>query len=370
MQTSKILTGVAALIAAGLTAQAQYTYIPLDAPLALARFGTAAQALEASNVVGYYADSQGHNHGFLYNGLTWKTLDVPWSSIGATFALGISGSNIVGSYLTDGLSYNHGFLYNGAYSKLDDPLGTEGTIPIAIAGGSVVGFYWDSNGTAHGFLYNDNTWTTLDHPDAGSGDGYGTYVEGISGSNIFGMYRNGSVENQFVYSGGMWTTWDVVLGSTWDSLVAMSGGGSSIQFAGISGDNVVASYIDINGITNSVIYSRGVWTALRYPVVPPQGPFQTDVGIWGANIVGSYWNSSGGLSGYLAVPTIPQLIITRPSSNLSISWPYPSTGWTLMQNQDLSTTNWIPSAGVSNDGTNNFLVINASSGNLFFKLGP
>jgi len=66
--------------------------------------------------------------------------------------------------------------------------------------------------------------------------------------------------------------------------------------------------------------------------------------------------------------TVPQLNITQSDNSLRISWPSPSTGWTLSQNPDLSTTNWTPSSGISNDGTNNLLSIPAPPGSLFFRL--
>jgi serpin B len=64
----------------------------------------------------------------------------------------------------------------------------------------------------------------------------------------------------------------------------------------------------------------------------------------------------------------PQLAIALSGNSLRISWPYPSAGWTLQQNSDLTTTNWTPTGGVSNDGTNNFFTITPSPGNLFFHL--
>jgi hypothetical protein len=64
----------------------------------------------------------------------------------------------------------------------------------------------------------------------------------------------------------------------------------------------------------------------------------------------------------------PQLAITRSGNSLKISWPYPSTGWTLQQIPDLSTTNWTPSGGISNDGTNNFITITPAAGDLLFHL--
>jgi serpin B len=64
----------------------------------------------------------------------------------------------------------------------------------------------------------------------------------------------------------------------------------------------------------------------------------------------------------------PQLTIKHSGNSLNISWPYPSSGWTLRQNSDLSAANWTPSGGYTNDGTNNFLSIPTAAGSLFFRL--
>ncbi len=64
----------------------------------------------------------------------------------------------------------------------------------------------------------------------------------------------------------------------------------------------------------------------------------------------------------------PPLALARSGNSLRISWPYPSAGWTLQQNPDLNATNWVPSSGISNDGTNNFMTVASPSGNLFFRL--
>jgi len=64
----------------------------------------------------------------------------------------------------------------------------------------------------------------------------------------------------------------------------------------------------------------------------------------------------------------PQLAIALSGNNLKISWPYPSTGWTLQQNSDLTSTNWTATAGIANDGTNNYFTITPSPGSLFFHL--
>ena len=66
------------------------------------------------------------------------------------------------------------------------------------------------------------------------------------------------------------------------------------------------------------------------------------------------------------------LRISLTSSNahaIALSWPYPSTGWNLQQNSDLASTSWVaPSKTIANDGTNDFIIVDTRSGNLFFRL--
>jgi hypothetical protein len=67
---------------------------------------------------------------------------------------------------------------------------------------------------------------------------------------------------------------------------------------------------------------------------------------------------------------------TLSGAALRVSWPYWNntlTVWTLQQNPDLTTTNWTQAQVggwpvISNDGTNNFITITPSPGNLFFRL--
>ncbi len=78
--------------------------------------------------------------------------------------------------------------------------------------------------------------------------------------------------------------------------------------------------------------------------------------------------------------SVPQLSLTRVGNLLSLSWPYPSTPWTLQQSPNLSGTNWTPVAArgaiisgwpfaqVPSDGTNNVLSLFPPAGNLFFRL--
>jgi uncharacterized delta-60 repeat protein len=69
-----------------------------------------------------------------------------------------------------------------------------------------------------------------------------------------------------------------------------------------------------------------------------------------------------------ASPVSLKISLTHTNAAV-ISWPYPSTGWNLQQNSNLQTVNWVtPPETISNDGTNNFMVISPPAGNLFFRL--
>ena len=153
----------------------------MAAPLPFA--GTFAYGISGSNIVGTYATSTGV-HGFLYNGSTYTTLDVPFAGEQGTFPYGISGSNIVGHY-NDSSNRPHGFLYNGlTYTTLDDPLaGSSGTSATGISGSNIVGYYYDSSSVAHGFIYDGLNYTTLDDP---LGDR--SFINGLDGNNIVGGY--------------------------------------------------------------------------------------------------------------------------------------------------------------------------------------
>jgi hypothetical protein len=85
---------------------------------------------------------------------------------------------------------------------------------------------------------------------------------------------------------------------------------------------------------------------------------------------GNYTLTGGFWSLIAAVQTAgaPVLTITHVGNSVKVSWPYPSTGWTLQQNSDLTTTSWSTSSGIANDGTNNSLTIATPVGNLFFRL--
>jgi hypothetical protein len=67
----------------------------------------------------------------------------------------------------------------------------------------------------------------------------------------------------------------------------------------------------------------------------------------------------------------PRLSILLTTTNaVALSWPSPSTGWTLQQNTNgLASVNWSNAAGtIEDDGATNTLIINPQTGNWFYRL--
>jgi hypothetical protein len=87
---------------------------------------------------------------------------------------------------------------------------------------------------------------------------------------------------------------------------------------------------------------------------------------------GNYTVDAGFWSVIAVVPTTgaPALTLTlTPTNTAKISWPSPSTGFSLQQNGSLSTANWVaPAESVTDDGTNTFIVVKPPLSNRFYRL--
>jgi len=59
--------------------------------------------------------------------------------------------------------------------------------------GQIVGYYTDASGAAHGFLYSNGQFTTLDDPNAGTGNFQGTLASRINNAGqIIGEFVDGN----------------------------------------------------------------------------------------------------------------------------------------------------------------------------------
>jgi len=111
----------------------------------------------------------------------------------------------------------------------------------------------------------------------------------------------------------------------------------------------------------------GTSTNSKYSVTGTIG--QTDAG---AAMTGGGYSVTGGFWSLIAAvpnPGAPTLNVTQSGNSVIVSWLYPSSGFTLQQNDNLSTTNWTASGFmVVTDGLTNSISITPPTGNLFFRL--
>ena len=337
---------------AGSNQASGYTFTAVEFPGA---FETVVNGVSGSIVIGYYINyDESGTHGFIYDGSTFKTVDCPWG--GYNSLTGVSGGTVVGNYYGDNISTNldvayRSFIYNGStFTKLDVP-GSLQTRALGISGGTIVGRYEDSASVRHSFIYNGSTFTTLAFPGASS-----TELLSISGGTVAGTYSitKPPYFHPFTYDGSTFTTLDV---PDWSAL-------PSPTITGISGGTMAGYYQPGPGIVfRGFVYDGSALTTLDFP----GSSLTALLGVSGNTVFGTTYLYGQGFVAQLQVPGLQTSLTT--SNSLVISWPYPSTGWNLQQNSDLVSTNWVtPSKTIANDGTNDFIIVNTRSGNLFFRL--
>jgi hypothetical protein len=92
----------------------------------------------------------------------------------------------------------------------------------------------------------------------------------------------------------------------------------------------------------------------------------------GGPMKGGVYSFTGGFWSLFALQTLgaPSLTIFLTSTNTAVvSWPSPSTGFELLQNTNLNTTNWVtPPQTVNDNGITRFIIVNPPVGNKFFRL--
>ena len=292
------------------------TYTNITGPLGGSSPSTAHGINNLGYIVGSYVDfSTTLTNGYIYfpssNGGpgSYATLFDPDPDLDAelgTIATAINDSDeVVGDYadIVGVGDVMHGFLYstsNETYTTLTDPLGTEGTWATGINdAGEIVGYYVDSNGDAHGFLYSNGVYTTLNEPSTSSSNPE-TFATGINNAGeIVGYYVDSSgVTHGFLYGGGSQDTTDANYYALADDNIEGAGSSTSPQkvVTELNGINdagdMVGVYADSSGVLHGfeATATTPVFTALDYPSA--SGTSATGINNQG-QIVGLYANASG-----------------------------------------------------------------------------
>ncbi len=337
-----------------LPAVADYAFTSLDVPGAMSTTPTSIN--DRGQVAGYYTDAATHEHGFMYSGGAFNTLDVPgavaYDTQTISTSININASGQIAGFYSDATGVFHGFVYSGgAFTTLDAPGSMDTYVAGINASGHLAGFYTDASKLNHGFVYSGGSFTILDAPGSVS-----TRLTSIndSGQVAGALYQAGHGEQGpwgfinypkgFLFSGGVFTILDPIsTPSYYDPLgIPTYSWASSINASG-----QVAGYATYGPTHSSFVYSKGTFTFLNAPgsdfttitilsngeavgfyeniinerttlafnsVVYSNGMFitldlqvATSIGIASINasgkLAGSYIDFNGNTHGFVAVPT-------------------------------------------------------------------
>jgi DNA/RNA endonuclease G (NUC1) len=128
----------------------------------------------------------------------------------------------------------------------------------------------------------------------------------------------------------------------------------------INGTNFTsASAVTFNGANASFTVNSGSQITATVPGGATSGP----IGVIAAGGLATSSNS------FTVSFDAPALAIASSGTSVTISWPSPSTGFSLQENADLSATNWTNFAGtVDDNGTNMSVTISPLTGSKYFRL--
>lgn len=260
------------------------TWTTLTPPWSDTYMLTAPMGVSGNTVItGYYGGFP--FSGFLFDGTNWLTVTPPWPVGDVFIPTGISGSKIVGIYQDNIAPYTHPFLFDGTtwatstFALHHVPSGVNLINPLGISGNKIVGLYYDSEGS-HGFLFDGQSWVTLDQLHF--------YNLAISGNYILG-YSGVNGEHYVIYDGKSWTPIDPDPG----------------HWTGISGRFIVGSNLysgDPSAVYHGLLYDfishKTVYLdAYSQPISTCGGDYTCGTApqaIDGNHVVGTYSASGGG----------------------------------------------------------------------------
>jgi hypothetical protein len=226
----------------------------------------------------------------------------------------------------------------------------------------LLGVYYDGH---------EHTWTLTLHGTSQSHSTNGSYLRTEIHSTSFDLEFFGpdaAALNRIVSKHLAGRNVNVYLQNRYYS----SGGGFAIMHVGVGG-----------GVTGQLYFYTGQEMgsltlfpadADGYPVVRPE-PFSIDPDITELSEF-EMFSGTGFIMRSLARPVtfevmsvLPRLTITRSNNVVIVSWPSSSTGFSLQQNNQLNTTNWVtPTETVNDSGTIKFITVDHPLGGRFYRL--
>jgi hypothetical protein len=291
--TSRLFAALAVLaviIQGGPAHAGGYMFVTLDDPNA--NHGTfAAGVNDAGIVVGHYVMGF-TNQGFKYQNGQFTTVQVNGGSATLT---SINNADTVAGFYSDAAGI-HGFTMTsgGSLTTIDDPNAVHGTEITGINNkGDIVGIFFDSAFTAHGFSLINGTFSTVDYAGAGTGPGAGTFTLGINDADrIVGGVIGGT-------AGGIGFTFN---GTSFTNLTVPA---STATFgAGINDSGTLVGYFRDSAGQHGFVDMGGQFTTLD---APGAGLGTRAAGINSSGTVVGFFNDSNAVAhGFVALQSVPE----------------------------------------------------------------
>lgn len=245
---------------------------------------------------------------FNYPGAT-ETLAYAVNDIwGGAFISGPSEiGQIVGEYY-DSTGTPHGFLLDAfaSASTIDYPGQTAGGATGINSSGQIVGVWVDASHCNHGYLYSGGTFTSIDSPSATCAAG-GTGLSGINDAGqITGTYCGASGCGSFLYYYGN--------GKKYYS-ISYTGASGETNASGINGDAMITG--NVGGLNPG-------FTAFTESPIPPlwAGTFSS---FFGSNTYGQGINKNGDVAGYYFVQNLNDYGLLFTNGVQLVSFQYPNS---------------------------------------------
>jgi hypothetical protein len=246
-------------------------------------------------IVGFYWDSTGTSHGFLFDGLVaWTSIDYPGAR--ETWAVAINNAGLVVGAWEDSTGIQHGFIYDsvsGAITSFDYPGSTLTQAWGINDAGQIAGWYYDASGGQHGFVYytSKSAFKSIDYP----GIVGLTQAFGINGdAAISGSYFGSGLTNSFI---------DFPVPPAWTGpFTSFSRAGALATWGyGIDNDNDLSGSYELSqtNIYTFVLYNDVLLSYFQYPGSSlTYGQGINDFG----QVVGGYQDSNQKDHMFVAIP--------------------------------------------------------------------
>lgn len=201
-----------------------------------------------ANTVGFYIDGSGNNIGFVDQGGSFSSVNDPstasFNGITTNQLLGVNDGGVAAGFYLDSSGAAHGYLYNissASFTAVTFPGATSTTATGINNAGVISGFYTDAGGVVHGFIDNGGTYTSFDDP---SGGGTNTMLLGLNNEGLaVGSFVDGSGETQGLILNIGTVAWQTISDPGASATAAFNVTGTTVNGLNDAGD-LVGFYSD------------------------------------------------------------------------------------------------------------------------------